>query len=239
MENTKAIEVVQVIPDLQAPFEHKDALEFCKAVRKKYRPTKIINVGDEADKHALGDYDSDPDGYSAGHELHKCIEHLEPWYKAFPQTMVCTSNHTDRIFRKAYKHGIPRAYLKQYREFLEAPEGWVWQDEWEIDGVLYEHGHSLGGMGRNATYQLPLMNRQSTVFGHFHAFAGFQYIVDRSGRRYFGMNAGCLIDQKAYAFRYGSKLKNKPVLGCGIVDRGTPHYVPMKVDRHKRWTGEL
>jgi hypothetical protein len=234
-------EIVLVIPDLQSPFEHPDALEFCVEVKKRFRPTRIVCVGDEADKHGLSDYDKDPDGLSPGHELEKCIEHLQGWYKAFPKVSVCTSNHTDRIFRKAYRYGIPVAYLKTYREFLGAPKGWQWRDDWFIDGVRYEHGHALSssGSGRSASFHLPLLNRQSTVFGHFHSYAGIQYVFTENGLMMFGFNVGCLIDKEQYAFQYGKKYKQKPVLGCGILIRGVPMFIPLMLDRYGRWIGDL
>lgn len=240
MQIPKAGHIVLAIPDLQAPFEHVDALPFVKAVRSAYKPTTIVCLGDEADKHALSEYGNDPDGMTAGLELHNCVEHLRPWYKAFPSVAVCISNHTERIFRKAYKCGIPKGYLKSYREFLEAPDDWHWRDQWEYDGVIYEHGHSFGGgNGRTAGFQLPLHNGKSTVFGHFHSSAGIQYLANESERLWWGFNAGCLIDKKQYAFRYGSKTKAKPVLGCAIIDHGIPFFIPMICNKYERWIGEL
>ena len=237
----KTGKTVLVIPDLQCPFQHPDALAFCIWVKRQFGPIdEIVCIGDEADQHAVSDYPADPDGLSAGIELHKCIEELMGFYKAFPVVKVCTSNHTDRIFRKALKHGIPRAYLRQYRDFLDAPKGWVWKDQWTIDGVIYEHGHALsGGSGRQASYQLPLLNRRSTVFGHFHSFAGIQYLASDELGVHFGFNVGCLIDQSAYVFQYGKRHKQKPILGCGIVEDGVPEFIPMRLTKGGRWVGSL
>lgn len=239
MQISDAKEIVLAIPDLQAPFEHRDALPFVISVKRKYRPTKVVIIGDEADKHALSDYPVDPDGMSAGLELHNCVEHLKPWYKAFPEAVVCISNHTERIFRKAYKHGIPRKYLKGYNEFLDAPDSWRWGSHWIIDGVRYEHGHSMGGGGRTAGYNLPLLNRMSTVFGHFHGNAGIVYLCSDSVGLQFGFNVGCLIDMTAYAFKYGALVKNKPILGCGIIRFGVPYFIPMILNKGNRWIREI
>jgi hypothetical protein len=115
--------IVLCVPDLHCPFEHIDALRFLKAVKKKYSPSKVVFLGDEMDAHAISDYDADPDGLSAGKELEKTIEHLQGFYKLFPRAMVCTSNHTARPFRAAYKYGIPKAFMKDYSDFLKAPKG--------------------------------------------------------------------------------------------------------------------
>lgn len=230
--NNRGRNRVLVIPDLQEPFGHKDAPAFLKWVSKKYSPDTVVCVGDEADFHALGDWDHDPDGYSAGHELEKCIEKLEVYYDLFPNVMVCTSNHTARPFRRAFKHGIPAAFIRDYTEFLRAPKGWVWRDYWEVDGIRYEHGE--GFSGPQGALKAALANMQSTVIGHIHSHAGILYSANEKHLVY-GFNVGSLINTHAYAFRYGKNFKSKPILGCGIVDRGVPTFIPMLLDRSGRW----
>jgi hypothetical protein len=228
--------IVLAIPDLHCPFEHKDSLAFLKAVKNMYKPTDIVCLGDEIDAHALGDYDHDPDGMSAGQELEKAIESLQPFYKLFPNVKVCTSNHTSRPYRQAFKHGIPRAFLRDYAEFLLAPKGWSWADSWEVDGVVYEHGEGFSGAA--AAIKSAQQNMQSTVIGHIHAFAGIQFSAN-SKHLIFGFNAGCLIDRHAYAFAYGKKIKSKPILGCGIISDGVPTFIPMLLNGKSRWVGTI
>lgn len=230
--SNKGKETVLAVSDLQMPFEHKDSLEFLKWVKGKYKPTVVVNIGDEVDMSALSDYDHDPDGYSAGHELEKAISHLQAHYKLFPDTLVCTSNHTARPFRRAHKYGIPKAYLKDYRDFLKAPKGWVWADKHEIDGVVYEHGE--GQSGPLGALKQALANMQPTVIGHLHSHAGIQFSAN-SKHLIYGFNVGCLIDVNAYAFAYGKKLTQKPILGVGIIEKGIPQYIPMLLDKHGRW----
>jgi len=232
-------ETVLVVSDLQIPFHHRDAFEFLKEVKRDYRPTSIVNIGDEVDMHALSDYDTDPDGWSAGHELERALEALPTLYRIFPVSRVCISNHTSRPFRRAYKYGIPRKFIRDYKEFLEAPEGWEWRDYWVVDGVRYEHGDALGGgLGSTAASRAPLKNQRSTVFGHFHSSAGIAYSASPESL-VFGMNVGCLIDFKSYAFKYAHAQKSRPVLGCGIVDEGIPTFIPMLLDGRGRWVGKI
>lgn len=227
---------VLAIPDLQQPFAHQDAFDFIRRLTKEFRPTTVVNMGDEIDFHAMGEWDHDPDGYSAGHELERAIESMKNFYKLHPETLVCTSNHTSRPFRKAFKHGIPVNVLKSYRDMLQAPSGWSWADHWEIDGVIYEHG--TGFSGRDGALKAALGNMQSTVIGHLPAWAGIQYAAN-SKHLLFGFNTGCLIDRHAYAFRYGKDFKNKPILGAGIIQNGQPLYIPMQLNPRGRWTGRL
>lgn len=227
---------VLVISDTQAPFQHRDTIPFLRAVCKKYTPNEYIHIGDEMDFHALSDYTADPDGYSAGHELTEGLKFMRALYKEFPKMKVCTSNHTARPLRRAFKVGIPRAFLRDYKEFLEAPDGWEWADKWVIDEVIYEHGE--GQSGPLGALKAALGNMQSTVIGHLHAFAGISWSANPR-HLVFGFNVGCLIDTKAYAFSYGKHFKNKPILGCGVVIKGIPVFVPMTLNRRGRWVGTL
>ena len=228
--------VVLAIPDIHAPFSHPDYLQFLESVKIKFRPTDVVCLGDEADFHALSDYDKDPDGFSAGDELKATVKELQPLYRMFSKVKVCTSNHTSRPFRKALKHGIPSELLKTYREFLQAPKDWHWADHWEVDGVIYEHGDPF--TGQQAAIKAALANAQSTVIGHIHAFAGIQWSANPT-RLLFGFNAGCLIDKDRYAFAYGAKMKAKPILGCGIIANKIPMFIPMILNRRGRWVGKL
>lgn len=226
------------VPDLQYPFAHRDHLDFLEAVIEKYKPNAFINQGDEVDFHALGDYDHDPDGFSAGHELEAAVRDLEKLYKIIPKTKVCVSNHTSRPYRRAFKFGIPAAFIKSYKEFLNAPKGWEWADTWEIDNVLYEHGDSPGVSGAMGAIRAALKNMQSTCIGHLHSYAGIQWSANAK-HLIFGFNVGCLIDKDKYAFKYGKNLKDKPILGCGIIDAGIPTFIPMLLKPNGRWVGRL
>lgn len=229
-------EVVLVIPDLQCPFEHKDAMEFLKVLKKAIKPTQIVCIGDSLDAHALSMYVHDPDGMSASDEYSKALVSLKKLYKIFPNATEVVSNHNQRIAKRAYNAGIPSSFLKSYREIMKYPEGWELKECLEIDKVLYEHGHSQGGV--HAAFNLMTHHGQSTVIGHHHAHAGVTFKATRN-KMIFGMNVGCLIDNEAYAFAYARDGKFKPTLGAGVVMQGIPYFVPMPVDKDGRWTGEL
>ncbi len=229
-------ENVLVIGDLHEPFSHPDTYPFINAVAKAVGPTRIVLAGDEVDSHCLSRFDKDPDGFSAGDELATAIKGLQPLYTKFPRADVCKSNHTDRPFRLAYRMGLPKAYIRSFREFLQAPKGWNWHDHLEIDGVRYEHGE--GFTGRNGAVNCALGNMRSTVIGHIHSFAGVQWAANPR-HLVFGFNVGCLIDKDAYAFAYGKAMKNKPIIGLGVVERGQPRFIPMEMSKHGRWTGRL
>lgn len=167
---------------------------------------------------------ADPDGYSPGHEYELMIETLQKLYQIFPKVMVCESNHTSRIFKKAIQNGIPRMYLKQLHEFMQAPKGWEWRLVWEFEKVLYLHGDSFNGTSWMRAHNV---HRQSVVMGHLHSRAGVVY-SNTPYSRVFSANMGCLINPDAYAFNYAKLSPEKACLGAGIViDGKQAYFIPM------------
>lgn len=226
--------VVMAIPDMHHPFCHPDALEFLKAVRDRFLPKTIVCLGDEIDAHALSKYPKDPDGYSAGHELTHAKEALYPFYKEFPNVLVCESNHTVRGHKKAFESGLPAAFMAHISTVLNAPDGWKWASRHEVDGVLYIHGDA-GKSGQYAHQNYVKAFKRSIVIGHIHSYAGVAYEGDL-----FGMNAGCLIDVSAYCFKYAKHMPISVNLGCGIIiDGKEAYFIPMRLDSEGRWTGLL
>lgn len=227
---------VMHIPDLHCPFMHQDAAAFIKAAQDKYQPTVTVLAGDELDQHAISAHDSDPNGFSAGHELTAGLKQLEQIYAIVKEALVCESNHGQRPFKRAYKAGLPSQYMKTYAEFMDAPQGWVWAEDFEIDGVVYSHGESA--TGANGALQLAIRMGKSQAVGHWHGNAGAAYFFNNS-KLVFGLYSGCLIDAASYAFKYGKTFKLKPVLGLSIIDCGVPLFVPMTLGPDRRWMGQL
>lgn len=228
---------VLVISDAQCPFQHKDAWDFLEYIKDtkfgKKGPDEIVNIGDEVDFHALSRFIRNPDGYSAGHELDAAVKALKPLYKMFPKVKVCVSNHVNRPYDRAFDAGIPKSFMRDIGAVLQAPPGWEWADEWLIDGVSYQHGHCLPG-GKTAIQRVATEMSKSVVFGHVHAHAGIFYYANQGDLR-FAFNVGCLIDMNAYAFVYGNKFHCKPIIGCGIVRKGVPQFIPMLLNSKGRW----
>lgn len=162
----------------------------------------------------------------------EAVEALKKLYKLFPNVKVCTSNHTSRPFRKAFEHGLPKVFIKDYRDFMQAPKGWQWADSWEVDGTLFLHGE--GFSGQNGALKAAQGHRQSVVIGHLHSFGGVTYSASKNDL-IFGMNVGCLINPRSYAFKYGKFLVNRPTLGCGVVlDGKQAIFVPMDLGFKQR-----
>jgi hypothetical protein len=123
--------------------------------------------------------------------------------------------------------------MKTYEQIWDAPRGWKWNMELEIDHVRYIHG--TGCSGQNGAISAATKARQSTVIGHIHSYGGVNYHASNNDM-IFGMNVGCGIDVHSYAFEYGRNFTNKPTLGCGIVIEGQEAmFVPMKLGAKYKW----
>lgn len=227
-------QTVLAIPDMHHPFTHPDALPFLLEVRRTKRTTLALCLGDEIDAHAFSNYPMDPDGLSAGQELRAAIDSLQPFYREFPEMLVCESNHTVRPWKRAFEAGLPASFLPTYSAILQAPDGWRWAARHIVDGVLYIHGDN-GRSGQYAALHYMKQAKQPVVIGHIHSYAGVNYEGE-----HFGVNAGCLIDETAYCFKYARNMLVKVNLGCAVVYEGKyAEFVPMRCDAHGRWMGRL
>lgn len=227
---------VLAIGDVHFPFEHQDMLKFLTAIKKKYNPNLIIQMGDLFDNHSTSRWEHDPDGYSPGDELKAARKHSKGLFKLFPRVTMILGNHDVRSAKKAFSVGISAHVLSSPHEIMGLPKGWEVTNEYIIDGVRYVHGD--GFSGHNAHRKAAATSMQSTAIGHIHSHAGVAYLANHNGL-YFGLNVGCLIDHHKYAFEYAKFCPDKPILGCAIIDKGVPHFIPMLLNKRNRWVGEL
>lgn len=217
--------------DLHAPFTHPLYLKFCQDVFSRWRINHVHFIGDIVDQHALGFWDHDPDGHSASREADLAHRMVAKWYKAFPKATVSIGNHDERQFRRAFRDGVPRRYLKAYKEVWETPQ-WDWQFSHTFDDVGYTHGTRCSG--KDGAFNLALQRRRSTVIGHIHSYPGVKWHANEDDR-IFGMNVGCGVFHKAYTFGYGRDSPVREVLGCGVVIDGTPYFEPMPMSRGEKY----
>ena len=227
---------ILVISDTHIPYHHKDSIDFLKAIKRKYKPDRVIHIGDEVDKHAMSFHDSDPDLPSAGDELKLSIPVIKQLEKMFPKMDLLDSNHGSLVFRRAYKHGIPKAYIKKYNDFLQVGKGWKWHDDLIIDTplgkVYFCHGKTPDIL------KLATSMGMSCVSGHYHSLMGVRWFGNSLGL-YFGLQVGCMIDSKCLAFRYNKVQKARPIIGCSIIYNGLPIIEPFIKDKSGKWVGKL
>ncbi len=224
---------VGIIADTHEPFCHPQYREFCYKTFNKYKVNKIIHIGDEVDNYALSYHEKDPDADSGIIEAEKAQKNMNGWYRTFPNVDVIVGNHSALPYRQATTAGIPKRFMKAYEEVWNAPKGWKWMMDKEVDHVLYTHGTGLSG--QNGAINKAVRSRQSVVIGHIHSFGGVSYHASDNDL-IFGLNVGCGINTRAYAFEYGKNFTNKPTLGCGIVLEGfQAFFIPMYLGKKYEW----
>lgn len=216
---------ILVISDLQIPYEHSKALEFCKQLKVDYDvpDENVLNVGDETDQYYASDYPKDPDAdLSAYNEFEISRERLRQWAEVFPLMKIAISNHGMRWLKKATNAQIPSQILKSYQQIFNTPDGWEWRDEWRFNQLPHPFRmiHGMGYSGKDGHYRAALDAQISTIIGHLHSHAAVSFIETNGGARMWAVNTGCLIDIKAYAFKYEKYNRVKPQLGATVILQG-------------------
>ena len=225
-----------IISDTHIPYHHPDLIPFLTKVKKEYKPDKIVHIGDEIDKHAMSFHDSDPDLPSAGDELKQSLPIIKELEKLFPDMDLLDSNHGSLVYRRALKYGIPKAYLRNYNEFLEVGKRWKWHDDLTLKTpsgpVYFCHGKVADVL------KLAQSMGMSCVQGHYHSSFNIKYYGNSLGL-YFGLQVGCLINKDSLAFRYNKTQRARPIIGLGMIINGLPKLVPMVLDKKGRWNGKI
>jgi predicted phosphodiesterase len=212
---------VLVVGDLHLPAERTDYLKFCKDMKRKYKTTEVVMIGDILDHHAISYHQKNPDSDGAVAEYEHAMQSLRKWHKAFPKVRVCIGNHDERVHRLAASSGIPAMYLKEYSDIYETPE-WDWDHEHVIDDVYYYHGTGSSS-GLCPAFNTAKARMQSAVAGHVHSSAGILNATGPTGDNIFGMNVPGGVDKSHPLMYYGKNFLRKPINGVGLVINGKPY----------------
>ena len=227
---------VLVISDLHCPYQHPDAVRFLTAIKEKYNPDRIINIGDEVDNHAMSFHPSDASLYSAGDELKAAREVIWQIEALYPKVDVMESNHGSLAYRKAMVAGIPKEILRPYKSVLDV-KYWKWHPELTI--TLSDKQPCFFHHGKSANSFLALRDiGMNFVQGHFHEKYNIHY--HGTGERLKWVIAtGCLVDDHSLAMAYNNVNLKRPIIGCSIILDGQPHLLPLVMNRKGRWNGRL
>jgi predicted phosphodiesterase len=212
-----------VIPDLHAPFHHKNSISFLRKQIELFDGAdfEVICLGDLLDMYAFTRFIKNGDAMGAAEEFNKARYFLEELFELFPKGKLCIGNHDLRLARRASELGIPSWALKGYRDLAGIPESWEVATEFEIEGIKFFHGERLSSNSQLAVRKIG----QSVVYGHTHQ-GSISYKAS-SRELCFALNCGCLIDQDAYAFEYAKSTIDKCFIGCAVVINGVPQLIPM------------
>ena len=227
---------ILVISDMHLPYQHKDAIQFLKEIKKEFKPDFIVNIGDLLDFHAINMHSHDPDLYSAGMELDKAKEYIKQLEDIFPNVTEVDSNHSSLVYRRALKYGMSRKFLKPYGDFLGTKK-WKWVDDLTLkmsngQQCFFTHGRSADILKVSQTMGM------SACQGHYHTAFCIKYWANPNNL-FFAMNVGCLVNQKSLSMDYAKNFRTRFILGCGIIINGFPKLLPMVLNNKGQWINQI
>ena len=240
ISDTKLTKRILVVPDLQIPCQHKQAYDFLAAVKKKFKPTMVVQIGDLVDFGSISSYDADPDYVSPSVEMELVKEDVKLLASIFPKMYITLGNHEMRLYRKLKKAGLPLSVLRSFNDILDAPEGWNFSVElrlfWNNPKKRIRFIHTESGANRKRGMKSGFFT--NIVHGHIHTDFSIQY-TSTVESLYWNMNVGCLIDDEAIVFQYNKQQSLRPIYGCGIIESGQPKLIPMLLERGGKWIGKV
>lgn len=236
-------EKILIISDTHCPFDHQDAIPFLKAVKKSmdFKDGKdlCVHIGDEISAGAWSYHEKDQSMPGPDDEMDLAIGRLKEYYRLFPDVTVLESNHGSLAYRKAKSGNIPSQWIKSYRDALQAPASWTWTKHLRVSLASGEPVNFFHGLRTNA-FAEALVLGESLVQGHHHnALYIRKEWVPAIKQVLFGMQVGCLINDKSPEFDYNKNTAKRPALGCGIIYRGSPRVMPLRLNYQGRWLGRL
>lgn len=231
------LSTILIISDLQAPAHHQDTIQFLTEIKKQFKPTLVVDIGDLEDFQALNFHGVNPNLPSAHDELMSLRAFVGKMGKLFPDMLIAESNHGTLPLRKARSIGIPDEMLKDARSIIQAPDTWKYFKELVLtlpNGIKCKFKHNFGS-------NLLLDSQKqgmSIVCGHLHTKANINWWQNDLGMN-FSMQVGALVNRNHPALQYAENNSTHPVLTVGIIKGGIPMLIPMIQDRRKRWVGFL
>jgi len=213
---------VLVIGDCHAPCMLPGYVDFLLDIQELYDCDRVVHIGDMVDWASISYHPKAPSLKNSEAEFAKALKQVQALHKHFPRLDYLIGNHDALSERQAADAGLPVLVLKDFNDLWGVPE-WNVIPRYghvEIDNVLYQHGDRGRGGQHNSAFLNAQEEHRSVVQGHFHAQAGVNYFANQRSR-VFGMQVGCGCDHQQLAMDYGKKFNKKPIVGCGVVLKGS------------------
>jgi len=230
--------VILCFSDTHYPANHPDTYRFLEAVANKYKPTRVMQLGDLIDGHSLSNHDHNPDMPSPGEEVERTISLLQYLYGLFPKVDCLWGNHCLLFERRALKYGLPRCALRDLKDIIKAPSGWQWHNDLRINvdkdkQIYFTHYRSSGLMA------LAQWEGCSALQGHYHHLHQLSYWRNSSGNVLWNGFCGALVDDQHMAMLYAKNILKRSSLGCTVIVNGNPILIPLILRSNHRWRGKI
>lgn len=209
---------------LHLPFQDKRAFDFLADINRDYKPDRVISLGDDADHYTLSRYPKDPSALSLKEEIKKLTKETKTLGLIFPKMDIMLSNHLERLYSKATVGGIPREFIKPYKEIIGAPSEWRWYKSLSItvdktrEKIYFVH--DPGPSALNLAKSIAM----NVVAGHLHSSMGLQYFANPL-KEMFAAQVGCLISDQGVPFEYNKRNVYRPLKGALIIIDGIPNII--------------
>ena len=216
---------ILVFGDLHLPYQAEEAFDFLSEVKQKYKPDRVVCLGDLLDFYSLSRFQKDPNHRDSIHsELTRVKAGVKTLGKIFPRVDLTMGNHDDRFAIRVASAGIPSVMMKSFGNLIDAPPHWkIHKSDKNLmltvdatrSGITFAHNR-----GAN-TLQVAQRLGQSFVAGHQHSKG--QVVGFNNGRKtIFGVNCPCLISNEGSPYAYTQISNINPVRGCCLITAGVP-----------------
>lgn len=210
-----------IVPDVHAPYQHKQAFAVLCEVAKGWAPTHVVCLGDFADMYCVSSHPKDPRvKLPLEQEVAGVNEALDQLDKA--------------VGRRAKKHFLQGNHETRLSRFLveKAPEliGCVdWADLFKLDKRRWQVTpykksitigdlrltHDVGRAGVNAARQSMIDLGDNIAFGHTHRLQ-VHYQGQLYGKPHVGATMGWLGDPEAIDYRHQDSVSRDSIHGFGV-----------------------
>lgn len=219
---------VMCFGDTHAPFEHPNALEFLADTASDFEPDTVVHTGDLTDSYNFSRFAKDIAGESVGKELKRMRKFTAELGTLFPNIEMVKSNHDVRLWQSARMAGIPRECLIPWDKLIGAEDfNWRLHDDYfftvDADRSKWQVRHHATGTALTTSQKMG----RNVVLGHNHTRQGAYRWSPERNKALWGVDTGCMIDSKAYAFRYAGANAIQQVTGAILIEEGIPRILPL------------
>jgi predicted phosphodiesterase len=218
-----------VFGDTHAPFHHKRCLEFLADISSDFKPDTVVHTGDLTDQYNFSRFERDMVADKPGKELKKMRDFTSKLHDIFPDLTIVKSNHDVRLWQAAKKGGIPRECLISWDKLIGSEDfDWKLVNDYlftvDSDRSKWQVSHHKTGTALSTSQKLG----RNVVLGHHHTRQGTYRWSPEKGKTLWGVDTGCLIDNKTYAFYYAKANALQQVGGAVLIEDGIPRIVPLR-----------
>lgn len=235
------LERLLIVPDTHVPYHDRRAVDLVLAAGEKFKPDRVIHMGDLGDFYEISDYVKDPTrAFAFDEEVEQCrlvrsaFDALGAKRKDFIE-----GNHENRLPRYLKKQAPELFGAVTVDGLLKLTENdWSitpYEDSLKVGSVYFTHAGS-GTSGRYSTARAVDEFQESVVIGHHHSQA---WLVegDALGNHHVGAQFGWLGDERFVDYTKRVKVRRKWSLGFGLgyhnKRTGTIYLVPCPIVKYR------